>query len=212
MTNSTPDFDSIKQINPYSMEYWSARDLAPLLGYNKWQNFEVAIRRAMTACEQVGQVVADQFSRITKKSFRAKGAIVEIVDYRLSKYAVHLVLTHADTKKPETARALAYFTLISLDSGKDYLAIAQQLKARIPLEIATTKEQKTIGEITRAFKHMRMERQYRVGPFRIDLYFPEHQIAIECDEEGHRRYTQEEERMRQVYIEHQLNCRFVRFN
>ncbi len=41
MNGQSPDFDSIKQINPYEVEYWSARDLAPLLGYNKWQNFEV---------------------------------------------------------------------------------------------------------------------------------------------------------------------------
>jgi hypothetical protein len=27
----TPDFESIKQTNPYGVEYWSARDLRPLL-------------------------------------------------------------------------------------------------------------------------------------------------------------------------------------
>jgi len=43
------DFESIKQITPYGIEYWSARSLAPLLGYKKWQNFDVAIKRAMTA-------------------------------------------------------------------------------------------------------------------------------------------------------------------
>jgi hypothetical protein len=41
-----PNFDSIKQINVYGIEYWSARDLMPLLGYgNKWQNFENVMRR-----------------------------------------------------------------------------------------------------------------------------------------------------------------------
>ncbi len=35
MNVTSPDFDSIKQTNPYGQEYWSARDLAPLLGYNK---------------------------------------------------------------------------------------------------------------------------------------------------------------------------------
>lgn len=33
MSIQAPDFDSIKQINPYGAEYWSARDLMPLLGY-----------------------------------------------------------------------------------------------------------------------------------------------------------------------------------
>lgn len=31
--SQAPDFDSIKQTNPYGQEYWSARELAPLLGY-----------------------------------------------------------------------------------------------------------------------------------------------------------------------------------
>jgi len=62
MEKQTPDFDSIKQISPYGAEYWSARDLMPLLGYDKWQRFEDAIRRAMVACEQVGQVVSDHFT------------------------------------------------------------------------------------------------------------------------------------------------------
>jgi hypothetical protein len=35
MSIQSPDFDSIKQINPYGVEYWSARDLMPLLGYAK---------------------------------------------------------------------------------------------------------------------------------------------------------------------------------
>ncbi len=28
-------FERIKQMNPYGIEYWSARDLMPLLGYKK---------------------------------------------------------------------------------------------------------------------------------------------------------------------------------
>jgi DNA-damage-inducible protein D len=45
--SKAPDFDSIKQTNMYGVEFWSARDLMPLLGYGKnWQNFEHAIQKA----------------------------------------------------------------------------------------------------------------------------------------------------------------------
>ena len=64
----TPDFDSIKQTNPYGMEYWSARDLMPLLGYKKWQKFEDAIARAMTACTQSGNIVDQHFTDAGKHS------------------------------------------------------------------------------------------------------------------------------------------------
>jgi DNA-damage-inducible protein D len=74
MTDNTPDFDSIRQVSPYGTEYWSARELAPLLGYSSsWQNFEIAIKRAKTACEQVGQVVADHFNDAIKLIRVGKG-------------------------------------------------------------------------------------------------------------------------------------------
>jgi DNA-damage-inducible protein D len=57
-----PDFESIRQLTDEGAEYWSARDLLPLLGYKNWQNFEVAIKRAKTSCEQVGQTLANHFT------------------------------------------------------------------------------------------------------------------------------------------------------
>ena len=62
METQSPDFESIKQISPYQAEYWSARDLFPLLGYDKWQNFEVAIQRAMTICTLTQLEVSEHFS------------------------------------------------------------------------------------------------------------------------------------------------------
>ena len=44
--NATPNFESIKQINVLGREYWSARDLMPLLGYQSWQNFDKIIKKA----------------------------------------------------------------------------------------------------------------------------------------------------------------------
>jgi DNA-damage-inducible protein D len=66
MEAQSPDFESIKQISPYGAEYWSARDLAPLLGYTKWERFEGMIKRAMMACVQVGQIVPDHFTEVSK--------------------------------------------------------------------------------------------------------------------------------------------------
>src|SRR5215472_2771512 len=57
-----PDFDSIKHLNPYNVEYWEGRELMPLLGYgNKWQNFVDVIKKAMISCETTGNIVTDHF-------------------------------------------------------------------------------------------------------------------------------------------------------
>jgi len=54
-----PDFESMKQMNVLGHEYWSARDLMPLLGYgDKWQNVEKVIAKAMIA----GQVMRQRLN------------------------------------------------------------------------------------------------------------------------------------------------------
>ncbi len=39
-------FEDLKRTNQNHAEYWSARDLQPLLGYSQWRRFENAIDRA----------------------------------------------------------------------------------------------------------------------------------------------------------------------
>jgi DNA-damage-inducible protein D len=111
MEAHSPDFESIKRTSPYDAEYWSARELAPLLGYSNWQNFEVAIKRGKTACEQVGQVVADHFTDASKMVVVGSGAQREVRDYYLSRFACYLIAQNGDPRKPEIAAAQAYFAV-----------------------------------------------------------------------------------------------------
>lgn len=59
MTNSV--FESIKKVNEYDAEYWLARNLMPVLGYETWRQFEEAINRAKVACEKSGNEVQAHF-------------------------------------------------------------------------------------------------------------------------------------------------------
>ena len=47
------------------------------------------------------------------------------------------------------------------------------------------KEAGTIYTIQKVFDGISMKRQF-VRPYRIDLYFPEHKLAIECVKHDHR--------------------------
>src|SRR5256885_2212036 len=111
MDTQSPDFESVKQISPYGVDYWSARQLAPLLGYARWENFEIAIKRAKTACEQVGQVAKDHFPDTTKMIQAGKGAQREVSDYSLSRFACYLIAQNGDPRKKEIAAAQAYFAI-----------------------------------------------------------------------------------------------------
>lgn len=104
-------FESIKQINPYGAEYWSARELMPLLGYEQWRRFEDTIERAKIACDIAEQVVADHFAEGGKMITAGKGAQREVSDYYLSRFACYLIAMNGDPRKPEIASAQAYFAV-----------------------------------------------------------------------------------------------------
>ena len=83
------------------------RNLAPLLGYNKWQNLEVAVKRAKSTCEQVGQISSDHFTDAGKMVDLGSGDGREVKDYYLSHFACYLTAQNGDPRKPEIAAAQA---------------------------------------------------------------------------------------------------------
>lgn len=129
--SSAPDFDSIRKISPYEAEYWSARELAPLLGYTRWENFEVAIKRAKTACVQVGQVVDDHFRETTKMVVTGSRAQREIKDYLLSRFACYLIGQNGDPRKPEIAAAQSYFAVSTRQNELHQLYEEQQKRLEL---------------------------------------------------------------------------------
>ncbi|OBK09050.1 phage antirepressor KilAC domain-containing protein [Mycolicibacterium conceptionense] len=104
-------FDDIRRVTPEGREFWSARELMPLLGYEKWERFADAIGRAKIAAHNSGYVVAEQFPGAGKMVELGSGASRRVDDYHLSRYACYLVAMSSDARKPEVAAALTYFAI-----------------------------------------------------------------------------------------------------
>lgn len=104
-------FDRIKQIRPDGSEFWSARDLQPLLGYGKWQRFPEVIERATAACENSGHKASDHIRGSSKMVKLGSGSTREVADYHLTRYAAYLVAMNGDPRKPEIAAAQTYFAV-----------------------------------------------------------------------------------------------------
>ena len=52
--------------NSEQVEIWFARELQEILGYVRWENFIVAIQRAVDSCKTQNINIDDQFRDLTK--------------------------------------------------------------------------------------------------------------------------------------------------
>ena len=72
-------FDSIANVWPEAgVEFWYARDLQEVLGYDRWENFKKVIDKALTSCETTGVNVSDHFREKRQKSLAPMSAPIPI--------------------------------------------------------------------------------------------------------------------------------------
>ena len=124
-------FEDIKHIDEFNNEFWQARELMPLLGYSKWQNFHKVINDAKEACKISNYNVLEQFTEISKPIFGGNGNKQNVIDYKLSRYACYLIAQNGDSRKPVIALAQTYFAIQTRRqelSERDYILLSEDEK------------------------------------------------------------------------------------
>lgn len=108
-------FDSIKRIDGDGREYWLARELMPLLEYERWESFDALINRAIISLEKTYPQKEDHFREVAKMikvgSGTDKEAVRKIRDYKLTRYACYLIAQNGDSRKEAIALAQSYFAV-----------------------------------------------------------------------------------------------------
>lgn len=97
---------------------------------------------------------------------------------------------------------------MSLDDKEKYLSLFNKTI------ISTRKEIEFLDELENALSIFNIKgiKQYSVLLYRIDYYIPDLNIAIEYDENNHDHYSYESHEGRQLKIEKELGCRFIRIS
>lgn len=143
---STSPFDAIRRMDEDG-EYWSARDLMPMLGYEKWERLVDLINRAAVAARNSGADPYQAFSRLREEATGGRPR----EDFRLTRYGAYLVAMNGDPRKPEIASAQTYFAvktreaearteLDELEVARRYvLALEQKKELEVRLAIAAPK-------------------------------------------------------------------------
>ncbi len=67
-------FESLQKHNQHGIEYWSARDLQPCLGYAEWRKFKNAIKKAVESCTRSGNDSNHHFVGAAKPIPGGKGS------------------------------------------------------------------------------------------------------------------------------------------
>ncbi len=114
MTALTPStgspFDAIRQEDECG-EFWTAREMRELLGYESWQTFASTVERAIVSIKNAGLAPVDHIRAGHKKVQIGSGAARNVIDYRLTRYGAYIVVMNGDPVKKPIADAQSYFAV-----------------------------------------------------------------------------------------------------
>ena len=104
-------FERIRRTNEHDFDFWNSRELAPVLGYMDYRNFEAVINKAKLACFNSGQEAKDHFVEYNEMVEIGSGAKRELKSLKLSRYACYLIIQNAHPEKEIIARGQTYFAV-----------------------------------------------------------------------------------------------------
>lgn len=103
-------FDEIKQAGENGSVFWKSRDLSHVMGYSEYSKFKRVVERAIEICRNNGNNSDDHFALVSDMVALGSGALRNIENVKLTRYACLLIAMNSDGKKDEVRQAREYFS------------------------------------------------------------------------------------------------------
>lgn len=98
-----------------------------ILGNDRWENFHMAIERAIASCKTAETEPLDHYRGVTKMVQLGSGAERGIKDYMITRYACYFIAQNGDPRKEEIAFVQSYF---AVQTRKQELILGLQFLVR----------------------------------------------------------------------------------
>ena len=115
----------------------------PILGYERWENFEKVIGRAAASLSNNNANPSHHIAETTKMVGVGSDTKRRVKDYFLDRLACYLIAMNGDPAKPEIAAAQAYFVVrtrlheLAGEASEDEKRLKlRRLKAELPNKLA----------------------------------------------------------------------------
>lgn len=120
-------FEAKAHIDQDGIEFWYARDLQKLFGYQRWEEFQKTIEKAKIACQNFGKDPLNYFQEVFRGAPKNSKGGRTSRDFKLSRYAAYLVAMNSDPRKKEIAFAQTYFAIQTRKQELHEQSINQEL-------------------------------------------------------------------------------------
>lgn len=140
-------FEAIKRMDG-SVEFWTGRDLQPLVDYLRWEKFAEVIEKAKASLALVQGSEAAEYHFATWGSDGGRWGNQQLDDYRLTRFGAYLTAMAGDDTKEAVAHARVYFAVRteqaeSLTIGEgDELDLLDVFNTRMGQAIAVAKKER----------------------------------------------------------------------
>jgi DNA-damage-inducible protein D len=141
------------------IEFWFARDLQELLGYDSWITFSIAMRRAINACGS-GYEPVDHFRSVMREAVLGGDVECDVEDFMLTRYGCYLIACNSDPRRMTIVFARSYFAIQTRRQKlvDDRMRLQAMIDARacLPESGAHSPDKYERGEDDEGFARIRM--------------------------------------------------------